>query len=103
MVDCIVPRTGDVEINIVKNLGINDLVPVSHENFRQWVIEDKFCAGRPAWEKVGVQFSDNVHGYENQKIRILNAGSSDLSECSRASSYRNCQRCHEKPAYLLAF
>ena len=33
MVDCIVPRTGDVEINIVKNLGINDLVPVSHEDF----------------------------------------------------------------------
>ena len=74
MVDCIVPRTGEVERNIVKSLGINDLVPVSHENFRQWVIEDKFCAGRPAWEDVGVQFSDNVHGYEDQKIRILNGG-----------------------------
>jgi mannitol 2-dehydrogenase len=82
MVDCIVPRTGDVEINIVKNLGINDLVPVSHENFRQWVIEDKFCAGRPAWEKVGVQFSDNVHGYENQKIRILNAGHQILANAA---------------------
>ena len=74
MVDCIVPRTGEVERNIVKSLGINDLIPVSHENFRQWVIEDKFCAGRPAWEDVGVQFSDNVHGYEDQKIRILNGG-----------------------------
>src|SRR6056300_295842 len=82
MVDCIVPRTGDVEINIVKNLGINDLVPVSHENFRQWVIEDKFCAGRPAWEKVGVQFSDNVHGYEDQKIRILNAGHQILANAA---------------------
>ena len=74
MVDCIVPRTGEVEINIVKNLGIEDHVPVSHEDFRQWVIEDKFCRGRPPWEKVGVQFSDNVHGYEDQKIRILNGG-----------------------------
>lgn len=74
MVDCIVPRTGEVEINIVKNLGIKDLVPVSHENFRQWVIEDKFCEGRPPWDKVGVQFSDDVHGYEDQKIRILNGG-----------------------------
>jgi len=74
MVDCIVPRTGEVEINIVKKLGIEDLVPVSHENFRQWVIEDKFCKGRPPWDKVGVQFSDNVHGYEDQKIRILNGG-----------------------------
>tara|TARA_B100000900_G_scaffold237789_1_gene201919 strand:- start:1974 stop:3467 length:1494 start_codon:yes stop_codon:yes gene_type:complete len=74
MVDCIVPRTGKIEINIVKNLGIDDAVPVSHENFRQWVIEDKFCAGRPSWENVGAQFSDNVHGYEDQKIRILNGG-----------------------------
>ena len=82
MVDCIVPRTGDVEINIVKNLGINDLAPVSHEDFRQWVIEDKFCAGRPTWEKVGVQFSDNVHGYENQKIRILNAGHQILANAA---------------------
>ncbi len=82
MVDCIVPSTGDVEINIVKNLGINDLAPVSHEDFRQWVIEDKFCAGRPAWEKVGVQFSDNVHGYENQKIRILNAGHQILANAA---------------------
>ena len=82
MVDCIVPRTGDVEINIVKNLGINDLAPVSHEDFRQWVIEDTFCAGRPAWEMVGVQFSDNVHGYENQKIKILNAGHQILANAA---------------------
>ena len=74
MVDCIVPRTGEIEIDIVRNLGIEDLAPVSHEDFRQWVIEDKFCKGRPPWEKVGVQFSDNVHGYEDQKIRILNGG-----------------------------
>jgi mannitol 2-dehydrogenase len=47
---------------------------VTHENFRQWVIEDNFCHGRPDWDKVGAQFSDDVHGYEMQKIRILNAG-----------------------------
>ena len=82
MVDCIVPRTGEVEINIVKKLGIEDLVPVSHENFRQWVIEDKFCKGRPPWDKVGVQFSDNVHGYEDQKIRILNGGHQILANAA---------------------
>ena len=58
----------------VHAFGIDDAVPVTHENFRQWVIEDAFCAGRPDWEKVGATFSDNVHGYEAQKIRILNAG-----------------------------
>jgi mannitol 2-dehydrogenase len=82
MVDCIVPHTGEVEKNIIKNLGINDLAPVSHENFRQWVIEDKFCAGRPGWEKVGVQFTDNVHGYEDQKIRILNGGHQILANAA---------------------
>ena len=56
MVDCIVPRTGEVEVNIVRNLGIEDQVPVSHEDFRQWVIEDKFCMGRPPWEKLVFNF-----------------------------------------------
>ena len=74
MVDCIVPSTGERELELVKKIGINDSVPVVHENFRQWVVEDKFCAGRPNWEDVGVQFSSKVHQYEEQKIRILNAG-----------------------------
>ncbi|WP_325893457.1 mannitol dehydrogenase family protein [Grimontia sp. NTOU-MAR1] len=74
MVDCIVPSTGAMELSLVRDLGIGDAAPVTHENFRQWVIEDAFCAGRPDWEKVGAQFSNNVEGYESQKIRILNAG-----------------------------
>jgi mannitol 2-dehydrogenase len=74
MVDCIVPATGPAELAMVNAFGIDDAVPVTHENFRQWVIEDAFCAGRPDWEKAGATFSDNVHGYEAQKIRILNAG-----------------------------
>ena len=82
MVDCIVPRTGEIEIDIVRNLGIEDLAPVSHEDFRQWVIEDKFCKGRTPWENVGVQFSDNVHGYEDQKIRILNGGHQILANAA---------------------
>lgn len=74
MVDSIVPATGPRELALAKEFGIDDAVPVTHERFRQWVIEDDFCAGRPDWDKVGATFSDNVHGYEAQKIRILNAG-----------------------------
>jgi mannitol 2-dehydrogenase len=74
MVDCIVPATGPRELELAREFGIDDAVPVTHETFRQWVIEDDFCAGRPDWDKVGATFSDNVHGYEAQKIRILNAG-----------------------------
>lgn len=74
MVDCIVPATGKDELLLARTYGVDDLVPVTHENFRQWVIEDQFCAGRPNWEKVGVVFSDDVQNYEKMKIGILNGG-----------------------------
>ena len=74
MVDCIVPATGVRELNLVHSFGIDDAAPVTHENFRQWVIEDDFCAGRPEWERVGVIFTPRVHAFEALKIRILNGG-----------------------------
>jgi mannitol 2-dehydrogenase len=74
MVDCIVPATGTRELALARDFGVDDAAPVTHENFRQWVIEDDFCRGRPDWDRVGVTFSDDVHGYETQKLRILNAG-----------------------------
>lgn len=74
MVDCIVPATGSRELALCHEFGIDDAAPVTHENFRQWVIEDQFCAGRPAWEKVGATISDRVHDYETMKLRMLNGG-----------------------------
>ena len=74
MVDCIVPATGPREVQLAQDLGIEDAAPVTHENFRQWVLEDDFCAGRPAWEDVGATFTDRVHDYEAMKLRILNGG-----------------------------
>ncbi|MGI9511138.1 MAG: mannitol dehydrogenase family protein [Geminicoccaceae bacterium] len=74
MVDCIVPATGPKERGLAKGFGIADAAPVSHENFRQWVIEDDFAAGRPDWDRAGATFAESVHSYETQKIRILNAG-----------------------------
>lgn len=74
MVDCIVPATGPKELELVRSLGIEDDVPVTHENFRQWVIEDDFCNGRPPWEKAGATFTDKVHDYEAMKLRMLNGG-----------------------------
>ncbi len=53
MVDCIVPATGARELAMAEEFGIEDAVPVTHETFRQWVLEDDFCAGRPDWDKVG--------------------------------------------------
>ncbi|MCC5956607.1 MAG: mannitol dehydrogenase family protein [Natronohydrobacter sp.] len=74
MVDCIVPATGAREIALVQALGIDDAAPVTHEQFRQWVIADDFCAGRPDWDRAGAVFTPDVHAYETMKIRILNGG-----------------------------
>ncbi len=74
MVDCIVPATGPKEIELAKSLGVDDVAPVTHESFRQWVIEDDFCAGRPEWDQVGATFCDDVHDFEAMKLRILNGG-----------------------------
>ncbi len=74
MVDRITPATTPPDIAMVKEqFGIEDAFPVVAEPFLQWVVEDKFCAGRPELESVGVQFTDDVHPYEMMKIRLLNA------------------------------
>lgn len=74
MVDRITPATTPSDIEMVKEqFGIEDAWPVVAEPFLQWVVEDKFCAGRPDLETVGVQFTDDVHPYEMMKIRLLNA------------------------------
>jgi mannitol 2-dehydrogenase len=75
MVDCITPATSQREIDIVaEKFGIEDARPVACEPFRQWVLEDKFCNGRPALEKVGVEFVVDVAPHELMKLRILNGG-----------------------------
>ncbi|WP_261196137.1 mannitol dehydrogenase family protein [Pseudoruegeria sp. SHC-113] len=74
MVDCIVPATGPGELALAREMGVADAVPVTHETFRQWVIEDDFCAGRPDWGRVGATFTDDVHAFEAMKIRQLNGG-----------------------------
>lgn len=75
MVDRITPATSARERDLLRDdFGIEDNWPVFCEKFRQWVLEDNFPAGRPALEKVGVQFVSDVAPFELMKIRILNGG-----------------------------
>lgn len=74
MVDRITPRpTPDVRERVKAATGVDDACPVMGEAFIQWVIEDRFCAGRPAWERAGAEMVASVMPYEEAKIRILNA------------------------------
>lgn len=74
MVDRIAPTVSkELAADLNAHSGIDDRSPVLAEAFSQWVVEDKFCAGRPGWEREGVQFSDAVHEWEAVKQRMLNA------------------------------
>lgn len=74
MVDRITPRPApDVRERVKSATGVDDPAALMGESFIQWVIEDKFIAGRPAWEKVGVEMVASVDAYEEAKIRLLNA------------------------------
>jgi len=73
MVDRITPATSnDHRAQLLQVSGIDDQWPVVCEPFSQWVIEDDFCNGRPPWEEVGVEFTDNVAAFEEMKIGLLN-------------------------------
>ncbi|MDO5968771.1 mannitol dehydrogenase family protein [Flavivirga aquimarina] len=79
MVDRITPVTTKDDIELLKDkTGIQDDWPVVCEPFLQWVIEDDFSSGRPAWEEVGAQFVSDVAPYERMKLSLLNAGHSVL-------------------------
>lgn len=89
MVDRITPATRPEDITRLNSQnGTRDEAPVYCEDFIQWVIEDNFIAGRPAWERVGVEFTDNVTAYENMKLSLLNASHTLLSYPSFLSGYR---------------
>jgi mannitol 2-dehydrogenase len=80
MVDRITPQTQDADrMWLSERVGIDDAWPVVCEPFRQWVIEDRFAAGRPRWEDAGVLFTDRVHDWELYKLRMLNASHSSIA------------------------
>ncbi|MBV0911156.1 mannitol dehydrogenase family protein [Anianabacter salinae] len=103
MVDCIVPATGPSERAMARDLGIADNAPVTHENFRQWVIEDRFCAGRPPWEDAGATITDDVHPFEAMKLRCLNAGHQILANAGELLGVETIAGCMAHPAIHALF
>ena len=84
MVDRIVPRTTEVDRErIAARLGLRDAAPVVAEPFIDWVIEDRFAAGRPAWELGGInggaRFVPSAAPFERLKLRMVNGSHSTLA------------------------
>lgn len=75
MVDRITPATTAADRALIRSgLDLDDRRPVVCEPFAQWVVEGSFAAGRPPYERVGVQFVADVRPYELIKLRLLNGG-----------------------------
>ncbi|HEX3349278.1 MAG TPA: mannitol dehydrogenase family protein [Acetobacteraceae bacterium] len=88
MVDRITPRTAREDMTyLAATYGIADGWPVFAETFTQWVIEDQFVAGRPAWEEVGAQFVPDVTPYEIMKLRLLNGSHLAVAALGRLAGY----------------
>ncbi len=80
MVDRIVPATTPADLDEAERLlGVRDEGTVVTEPFTQWVIEDSFAAGRPAWDTAGAILTGDVGPYETMKLRLLNGSHSMLA------------------------
>ncbi len=90
MVDRIAPATTRSDIETVEERwGYQDHAVAVCEPFRQWVIEDRFAARRPEWDRVGATFVDDVTPFEQLKMRVLNAAQSTLAHLGILAGYEH--------------
>jgi mannitol 2-dehydrogenase len=100
MVDRITPVTTADDIEQLRShVGIDDRWPVVSEPFTQWVLEDAFPLGRPAWEDCGVQLVADVTPYELMKLRLLNASHQALAYPGYLAGYRYAHEAAADPVF----
>jgi fructuronate reductase/mannitol 2-dehydrogenase len=93
MVDRITPVTTGMDVaTLAARYGIADNWPVFCETFTQWVIEDRFPEGRPAWDRVGAQFVADVAPYELMKLRLLNGSHLAVAGLGQLAGYDTIDR-----------
>lgn len=79
-IDRITPRsTPEDSAAVEAATGFTDNSPVVTEPFTSWVLEGDFPTGRPAWEKAGAEFVENVEPFERRKLWLLNGAHSLLA------------------------
>ena len=101
MVDRITPgTTSEDRMALRKDFGIDDAWPVMTEPFRQWVIEDHFCSGRPGWEKVGAELVADVAPYEVMKMRLLNGSHLAMAYLGALTGYTYVHEVMQDPLFI---
>ena len=89
MVDRITPAATEQTFADAKRLiGHDDPAAIETEPFSQWVIEDDFPDGRPAWEQAGAILVRDVEPYELMKLRMLNGSHSLIAYVGQLGGYR---------------
>ena len=102
MVDRIVPATTDADrARIAAVTGLEDAWPVVTEVYNNWVIEDRFPQGRPAWSAT---FVDDIAPFELMKLRLLNGAHSSMSYLGYLAGRETIADCmkDEALAYFVA-
>ena len=100
MVDRIVPATSEDDRKLVlADSGLRDTWPVMTEPFTQWVIEDRFPAGRPPLEAAGAEFVADVRPFELMKLRMLNGSHSSLAYLGYLAGYEYVNEAMDDPAF----
>jgi fructuronate reductase len=69
------------------------------EPFTQWVIEDRFPAGRPALEGAGAELVGDVRPFELMKLRMLNGSHSTLAYLGYLAGYQYVSEAIADPAF----
>jgi fructuronate reductase len=103
MVDRIVPATTAADrAEAAALLRLADAGVVATEPFRQWVVQDTFAAGRPAWEAAGAVLTDDVAPYEAIKLRLLNGSHSLLAYLGALAGHEHVADAVADPALAAA-
>lgn len=103
VIDRIVPATRDEDRDEVQDvLGLYDAGTVVAEPFSQWVVEDNFFAGRPAWERAGAVLAADVTPYEQAKLRLLNGTHSLLAYTGALAGYETIDEALADPELATA-
>ena len=77
---------------------VDDAWPIMTEPFTQWVIEDNFASGRPAFELAGAQMVEDVEPFELMKLRMLNGSHSTMAYLGYLAGYQYVSEAIADPA-----